>query len=93
MLNICNLVNLYFLPNAICISEKGKLADYSLYRNTCNLSRLRDRGSATGELGENSPPTSHKDHFCKFSKSEEKILGVWWGVKSPTILDFQPEFD
>jgi len=39
-----------------------------------------------GRLGRNSPPTPHKGHFCKSSKTDEKILRVWGGVTSPTIL-------
>jgi len=30
-----------------------------------------------GGLGENSSPSPHKGHFCKSSKTDEKILGVW----------------
>jgi len=34
-----------------------------------------DRGGATGgRSGGNSAPTRHKDHFCKSSKTDEKIL-------------------
>jgi len=44
-----------------------------------------------GGLGEQSP-TPRKGHFCKSPKTDEKILRVW-RVTSPTILEFQPEFD
>jgi len=44
-----------------------------------------------GRRGVNRPSTPHKGHFCKSSKTDEKIFGVW-GVTSPTILEFQPEF-
>jgi len=37
-------------------------------------------------------PTLHKGHFCKSTKTDEKILGVWGGVTSPTILESQPDF-
>jgi len=40
--------------------------------------------------GGNSPPTSHKGHFDKSSKTDEKKLGVWRVVTSLTIFEFQP---
>jgi len=49
------------------------------------------RSGATGGLGGTVPLTPLKGHFCKSSKTDEKILGVW-GATSPTILEFQPEF-
>jgi len=49
------------------------------------------RGGATGETGGKQSPTPPKGHFCKSSKTDEKILG-YGGVTSPTILEFQPEF-
>jgi len=38
-----------------------------------------------GGLVRNSPPTPHKGHFCKLSKTDEKKLGVW-GVTSPVKI-------
>jgi len=42
-------------------------------------------------LGGTVPPTPHKGQFCKSSKTDEKILGVW-EVTSPTMLEFQLKF-
>jgi len=52
---------------------------------------IQSGAAPRGELGRTVPPTTHKGHFCKSSKTDEKILGVW-GVTSPTILEFQSEF-
>jgi len=47
---------------------------------TCNLKFSAPQGRHHGRLGEgNSPTTPHKGHFCKSSKTDEKILGVWGG--------------
>jgi len=56
---------------------------------TASLLGYYGKGGATGGLGEQSPHSS-QGHFCKSSKTD-KILGVW-GVMSPTIFEFQPEF-
>jgi len=47
------------------------------------------RGGATGTggLGEQSPSTPHKDHFCKWTKSDEKNWG-YGGVTSSTKFKF-----
>jgi len=47
---------------------------------------------AAPQGGGKQSPTPHKGYFCKSSKTDEKILGVWGRVTSPTILEFQPEF-
>jgi len=52
----------------------------------------RSAGAAPrGDWGKQSP-TPHKGHFCKLSKTDKKIFGVWREVTSPTFLEFQPEF-
>jgi len=59
-----------------------------------SLRNLVASGAGTapwGGLGGTVPSTSHKDHFCKSSRTDEKKLGVW-RVTSPTIFEFQPEF-
>jgi len=50
----------------------------------------KNRGGATGRTGGNSSLTPHKGHFCKSSKTEEKILDIWDEGRgaSPTILEF-----
>jgi len=35
---------------------------------------------------------SSQSQFCKSSRTDEKKLGVWGGVTSLTIFEFQPEF-
>jgi len=42
-----------------------------------------------GDWG-NNPPTLYIGHFCKSSKTHEKILDG--GMTPPTIFKFQPEF-
>jgi len=50
-----------------------------------------DRGGATGGTGGNSPPLLTKVFFVNRLKPMRKYFGIW-GVTSPTILAFQPEF-
>jgi len=45
-----------------------------------------------GRLEETVPPTPHKGHFCKLSRTDEKKLGYGGEVTSPTIFEFQPKF-
>jgi len=57
--------------------------------STCKT--IQSKGGAMTETGGNRPPTPHKVHFCKSSKTDEKMFEVY-GVTLPTILEFQPEF-
>jgi len=41
-----------------------------------------------GGLGSNSSPNPLKDHFCKSSKTDEKIVGVWEGWHHQPYLNF-----
>jgi len=53
--------------------------------------RIPQSGAAPrGDWRRTVPLTPHKGHFCKSSKTDEKILGIW-RVTSPTTLEFQPE--
>jgi len=44
-----------------------------------------------GGVFPHSPPTPLNGHFCKSSKTAEKILGWVWVVTSSPILEFQAE--
>jgi len=59
----------------IKLSSRNRLeADENKYLISCTSELAR--GGTTGRKWGEQPPTPHKGHFCKSSKTEEKKLGV-----------------
>jgi len=77
--------------SVVYITCFGHICTLRVSVTSAHSSRPREPGAAPRGTGGNSPPTPHKSHFCKSSKTEQKILGGM-GVTSPTILEFQFEF-
>jgi len=69
------------------------MSTFLCHKNSIHTVESLTRDGATrGTVGEQSPPLLTKFIFVNHLNTDEKILGVWWGVTSPTMLEFQPEF-
>jgi len=79
------------LQNFFRISQQPKR-----FRKVKHRQELSEAGYSIdlGEGGRGKPPplgAAPREGWAVSSKTDEKILGVW-GVTSPIILEFQPEF-
>jgi len=71
------------------------LTKYAIFRDILQLRILQKRSAGSGAApqvggtGGTVPPTPHEGHFCKSSKTAEKILGVWKGWRYQPYLNFR----